>query len=242
MAYFRKVSPAEYVMLADSKPDYVPHINTFFVEGEGQLNLSDWKAAVEKVAHANPGCRLKLKRKGLMHYWDDEGEFPKVEKVDSDWDGTSSVNAWFMGKPIDPRTDPTCEVILLNGTKPRILVRTHHAVTDGIGTFHFIEEIFRALRGEPLMPALDTRDAWDIAMAEPRPEKFKPLVGGCPPLVPQAIEPNKLRGRWVKLSYPCSRSKMVEKMALAVANLARQTHSADSRVVVRLLTLSLIHI
>src|SRR5258708_9180803 len=53
--------------------------------------------------------------------------------------------------PLPLQTGPATELIIATGKITRLIVRTRHALMDGMGVLHFFQELFRALRGEPLL-------------------------------------------------------------------------------------------
>ena len=149
--YTRKATYNEHLFLAADA--YRPPVaNQFFIEGTGVLDHNKWQAAVEKASAANPGTRLRLKGHLGWSKWIDSGITPPVIEVDgSNWSGTGPDGAPFLMKQLNPRDSHTCEVLLIHGPTQRIAFRTHHAVTDGRGTFTWIEDIFRVLNSlEPL--------------------------------------------------------------------------------------------
>ena len=114
MSFYRKPSPLEITYAGPDTEETSPFVNQFFIEGEGELVIDDWRAAVEKVAAANKGSRLRLKGVWGWKYWDDQGPLASVEAIDTDWDGSSSENAPILGRPIDIRKGPNAEIILMN--------------------------------------------------------------------------------------------------------------------------------
>jgi hypothetical protein len=149
--YIRKLSSTErvYLILGDMYP---PFANQYFWEGTGVLDPVLWRAAAEQAAESNIGCRLALKGILSRARWVDSGIAPQIKEIDgSRWSGMSSDGAGFLATPLSPWDGHGCQILLIQGNPLRVVFRTHHAVMDGRGTQTLAEDVFRALRGEPLI-------------------------------------------------------------------------------------------
>lgn len=153
----------------------------YVFEGTGALSLDDLRSAVAEATKANPGARLVLRGclKGLR--WVAEGPIPTVSALPAWPDDNELPNA--LSKAFDVKRGPTCEVLLLNFPKTRIVFRCFHGVMDGRGLIHFAEEVFRALRGEKCKGAPSTltdseliRELVGDKFRPMRPLKFQPPV------------------------------------------------------------------
>ena len=128
----RHVSPTERVWLvADSLG--APFVITLVVLGEGSLGGLD--GAVEAASQANPGARGVLRGwlGGLR--WEDGGPVT-IRQVEPPSPGA------FAERRVEG-----LEVGVFDGG---LQLQVHHALMDGRGAWHLLEEVFRALRGEPL--------------------------------------------------------------------------------------------
>lgn len=150
----RDVSIASRLWLAAHR--LWPSVSTQLVlEGSGTFEPSLWKKAVAVASAANPGTRMVLK--GYVHFsrWVDSGINPPVRVMSTrEWDSFGSVGSEIINH-YSPRTGPMAEVILLEGEPARVLFRSHHALMDGRGTVTWAEDVFRALRGEPVEDSED---------------------------------------------------------------------------------------
>ena len=147
--YTRKLSFNERAFLVGAQLS-PPMANQMIFEGTGVLDCHRWRDAVAAASEANPGSRVILRGILGTSRWIDSGITPPVtEVIGSRWTGYNSENAPFLETPLNPRTGPTCEVLLVQGDTPRVIFRTLHGVMDGRGTFTWAEDVFRALRGEP---------------------------------------------------------------------------------------------
>jgi len=141
-----------------------PLCNQLFFEGSGSLDYAKWCKAVEIASEANPGSRLVLEGYLGSSRWVDSGLTPRVREVDgSTWDGYGPEGAPFLMERLLYHEGPTCEVILIRGSKPRVAFRTHHGVMDGRGTMTWIEDIFRALNGLDVLGAPLTLNDYQLA-------------------------------------------------------------------------------
>lgn len=139
-----------------------PFVNQMVLEGTGAMDLDELTDAVERASAANPGCRLILKGVLRRCYWIDSGLTPPVRRISGAlWDGYSQENAPFLHDRL-PFKGPTCEVLWVEGPKPRLIFRSHHGVMDGRGTWMWAEDVFRALRGEEPLGAYSSITKLDI--------------------------------------------------------------------------------
>jgi hypothetical protein len=153
----RPVSMPEYYhasVAASGRTLEVRRENGFCAEGAGQLSAEQWQAALDQVAAHNPGTRLRMIGEGRRARWDSDGLPPRLHMVEhSDWDARSESGADFLYETaFSLTTGPTVELVVVARPDNRslLVLRSHHAVMDGMGSMHFLHELFRALRGEPL--------------------------------------------------------------------------------------------
>ncbi len=129
-----------------------PFVNQLVLEGIGALKAEAVQRAVAAAGEANPGLRARLRGRLGWTRWSADGPEPGFREVDgARWDGNSPAGAPFLEELLDPFSGPVAEVLLVKGDQPRLVIRTHHAVTDGRGATLFAEDVFRALRGEALI-------------------------------------------------------------------------------------------
>jgi hypothetical protein len=125
------------------------------LEGVGpRFEPQMWHGALARASAENPGSRLRMIGKRWRACWLNDGQPPRLRLVEnSDWDGLSNDGAGFINaRPLSLEGTPTVELILVNNSLGRrfVVLRTLHAVMDGRSCLHFLLELFRALRGEPL--------------------------------------------------------------------------------------------
>ncbi|MCG8315622.1 MAG: hypothetical protein MI976_20630 [Pseudomonadales bacterium] len=233
MSFYRKPSPLEVTYVGTDTEDYSPFVNQFIVEGEGHLDLDRWKKAVEKASLANPGSRLILKGFWGFKYWDDQGPLPLVTKVKTDWDGSSSEGAPYLGGPINPRVGPNAQVILIDNEKPRIIFRSHHAMTDGQGMIHWMMDIFRALKDEDLVGSKGTTSEGDIIEKIDYPPR-QIVEGKCIPVAKPSQKPDERYCRWVRMSWQGKYTKLVPKLMLAMSRIAWRNNGDDGKIIFRI--------
>lgn len=235
MSFYRPLSPVEATFVATDTKEYTPFVNQFFAEGVGELNLEDWERAVAIAAKANPGMNLVLKGFWGWRHWDDEGPTPSVKKVHTDWDGRSSENSVCINSPINPYIGPTVEVILIESSiaPPKILIRSHHGVTDAKGMSHWLEECFRVLRGETPKGSPGKTSEWDIAKLHERPP-YSIKTGGCIPITPKSTNPSERYCRWTTVVWEGKYTKVVPKLILSASNLARSLYGDEGKVIFRI--------
>lgn len=154
----RPVSTPEYYhasVATSGKTLEVRRENGFCVEAQGQLPTERWQAALDAVAVVNPGCRLRMIGTGRKSRWDSDGKPPVLKVLEHcDWDGRSGDHMEAVyGTPFSLEDGPTVELVVIHrpGNRSLLVLRSHHAVFDGMGCMHFLQELFRALRGERLL-------------------------------------------------------------------------------------------
>ncbi|MFI5540227.1 peptide synthetase [Nocardia sp. NPDC051900] len=147
----RKITPTErlYFSTRQVTPPFVMHIA---VHGEGSLDPAAVQAAVDVASAAAPGTRLV--RDGRD--WVDSGLAATVRVVPG-W--SLNYNALehdaVLNSPIGPTPDRTTEVLLLTGAQTTVLFRAFHGVMDGMGMRMWVDDVFRALRGQRPLGAPD---------------------------------------------------------------------------------------
>lgn len=197
---------------------YPPYANQVVLEGSGRLDHKDLIKAVESASEANPGSRLVLKGALRKCYWIDSGKCPGIKIVkNGQWDGYSSDNAPFLTGQL-PYTGPTCQVIYVEGSVPRLVFRSNHGVMDGMGTFTWMEDIFKVLRGEEPIGSRSTLNEELLVMSlSKRSQKMHPI---------ESIGPTGKAGKfengvtWKRLTFYGAHSKLMGKVGNAIARSA----------------------
>jgi NRPS condensation-like uncharacterized protein len=148
----RKVSPAERIFLAIHKAA-CPYMIQLVLEGEGHLQLDELKAAVTKAAAVNPGMRMRCKGFLGSTRWVVHDETPHIKVLqEQDYPTLEDCDAHqFVTPEWKSVHGPVCEIILVEGVSPKLIIRGLHAAMDGQGALHILQEIFRALGSKPLI-------------------------------------------------------------------------------------------
>nr|AZF85944.1 hypothetical protein [Catenulispora sp.] len=182
----RPVSPIEWWIAAH--PAGTTPVLQIAVEGEGVLDYATLAAAVAAAGDACPGSRLV--RKGRT--WIDSGVAPRVRPIAVP-PGTPVTELSELQVPLPDKKGPTSEVLLAitpgTGTAPAratVIFRASHAVMDAGGVLLWARDVFRALRGEPLVGAPDPVTEVDVL-----PE----LEPGVTPEAPPKLECDSILGR-----------------------------------------------
>ncbi|HVK99649.1 MAG TPA: hypothetical protein VM553_07555 [Dongiaceae bacterium] len=234
MSFYRTPSPLEFSYIASDLPDTSPMVNQFFVHGEGNIDRQQLQDALIRAAEANPGMHTKLKGFWGWRHWDDAGPRPLLEEIDAPkWDGMSSEGCPRLGQPIDLRKDPLCQVSMIRAAGDLFLLfRTHHAISDGRGTVHYMHDVFRILRGEAPLGSTSKLTEWDIALREERPPR--PIVeGGSLPVLKCAQHPGERGCRWQRFYWDGDQNRFTAKLIFALGQLARE-HHGEGKVLLRI--------
>jgi hypothetical protein len=129
-------------------------IITMVLEGQSKVAPVEWSEALRRVVHANPGVCLRVQGSRQRARWTREGALPPQVRIIENcrWDGTSHRGVEAIEQtPLPLQTGPCTELIVATGQTTRLILRVRHALMDGMGILHFFQELFRALRGEPLL-------------------------------------------------------------------------------------------
>jgi hypothetical protein len=222
MSYYRRVSPGErtFHLARETDPFSRKYIQVV-IEGEGELKLSKWQAAIEQLAKVHVGSHLTLKGHLGFTRWDSEGAVPTVREIAPGWDGYDFDAPFLFPPPIDIRKDPLGEVVLLQGPVPRVLMRVHHAVMDGVGALLLARDVFRLLRSEDPLGSNSNASEIDVWRAHNFGKRKMPSVSK------DAITPfGSTHGRletkpvWERRSLPQHGIRIIPKLALMLAERA----------------------
>jgi hypothetical protein len=198
--------------------------NIIILEGEGALDPVRLRAALDLVAAVNPAARLRLHGDSWRARWTSDGPLPALRVVDNcGWDGRGHEGAEFIRAiPLLHDGAPVCELVVLKtpGRGDRLVVRAAHAAFDALGVFHLYHELFRVLRGEPLVGS--NADFTDVALMQHVGGKMQ---GGrftpCLSLTGQA-RGSEAGDLWAHIPIPGRRSNSMFRLVEALITFARR--------------------
>lgn len=225
-AFHRRVTTLErvFTLLHDMAP---PFATQLVLEGSGELDLSRWETAVAAACEANPGSRLVYKGCWRWATWVDSGAPAPVRLIDGNgWSGHGPEGAPFLRNPLPFKTTNSCEVLLVAGNPPRVVFRCLHAVMDGRGTLYWVEDIFRALRGEPLIGAhsMINDEEFSDDLKIPNRQDRKTRRYGAPTGAADGVEQGNV---WRRARLDGRFTKLLPLVALAMAKAARKRGEED---------------
>jgi hypothetical protein len=199
-----------------------PRLQAFFIHGHSTLSPQQWQGALDQVAAANPGTHLRMVGWSWWTRWKSDGAPPRLRIIDRcDWDMQSDRGSEFVNAtPLD--RGPTIELVVAGRSdgSTLLVLRSHHAVTDGIGRMHIAEELFRALRGEPLLGSNASFSDVDLVFGLGRGERPPPAVKvdwltGAP-------AGDEIGDTWRRISLGPPGKNLLGRVAEALAQFARQ--------------------
>ncbi|MBP9714568.1 MAG: hypothetical protein KBD60_12910 [Sterolibacterium sp.] len=229
--YIRTMSATERFSLAIN--ELYRYNIVALAEGTGNISRQQLQDAVEVAAAHNPGARVRLKSWLGWTKWVDSGIAPQVHEIQTpDWDCNSERGADFMDGSFDTLSGgPVCDLYLIPGEITRIVVRVLHAAMDARGLQHFVKDIFRVLRGESPIGSDSTLTDQDVKL------KFQDKIQGtqvdmeCMPILkPSTHDGEALRYIWRRAIVERNISSMLPKMAIFLAQHARQRTDAEGDV------------
>lgn len=184
------------------------------VEAPAPLDVDRWITAIDGAGAAWPGLRARLTGALRGTRWIAEDRPLPIEIGSTPWRGD--------------RPDPRLEAPLIPGPGARALLlpddgrvvfSAHHALTDGRGLFGFVEDVARALAGEPVRgavggPLIDAELARGLTDVTP----FEPPSPTAAPPFPG--EPAAVSGlTWRRRRLPAG-SNVVPRLVAAVRQMA----------------------
>lgn len=217
----RKVSPLERMFVLLHEMDR-PFSNQVVLEGTGTFDKALWEKAIREACEANPGSRLILKGVSGWSKWVDSGIAAPIKVIEnSDWSGYGPEGAPFLSDPLMFEKTHSCEVVLVPGNPLRAVFRTLHAIMDGRGTQLWVEDIFRALRGEPLVGTTSTINDEEYVVRLNNPQKWERKKRDC--LAPTGDKDGTEPGfTWRRTRIEGKYSKLLPQAAIAIAKETRK--------------------
>ena len=225
----RRVSTPEYYHAsvgASPKTLEGPRKVIFVLAGatDGSLKPEDWQRAIDQITAVNPGLRLRWSGSLGFSRWTSDGLPPRLRIIDEcTWDLSSSAGAEFITEtPLSLREGPTVEFIIANQGHGRVLVilRTLHAIVDGMGSFHVLYELFRALRGEPLLGGNATFSDVDLMLAVQAPKSESMHRPTC--WLTGEPEGDTQGDDWWRIKLGPVRKQLLAHLAVTLAEFAHQ--------------------
>ncbi len=208
------------------------HDVVIILEGSGHPDPQAWKDALSQAAQANPGARLRLVGKRQGARWISDGPMPALRCLDHcQWNGRSSegLDALFDTR-LCLEDGRTTEVILVHPSPEseqyKVIFRTSHAVMDGVGLLHFMQETFRALRGEPLLGSNATFTDTDLMHNGPRQTAVKDNKAQIASLMgpPQGDERG---GLWKRVTIPGPQPNLLPRLIALLGEYGRRQGERD---------------
>lgn len=190
-------------------------------EGVGHLSAERLRKAIAIASEANPGSRLCMKGIDPWTHWQENDVLPSVSEVEGkDWDGCGDAGAPFSDREhLDVRKAPSASYVIVHGETTRLIQRTHHATMDGLGAMQYLQDVFRAMRGEPVIGASGAETDLELAMrigARPR-----IISNAC--LSPFTRKSTRIPGStWARVRLSDVPKRPLARTILALSTLARR--------------------
>ncbi|REH40315.1 hypothetical protein DFR26_0515 [Paraperlucidibaca baekdonensis] len=189
--------------------------------------------AIARVAAVNPVLRLRWHGYLGRSRWLSDGPLPRLRVLEHClWDGLSSDGAECLDAPLSLRDGPCAEFIWAPQRAGRglLILRSFHAVMDGLGGMHLLHELFRALRGEALLgdnAAFSDADLMRATAIQPTPQQPYDTCALTEPA------PDALTGDdWCRLRFGPLQPRLLSQVAQALAEFAHQFSEVPVRIAV----------
>lgn len=231
--YRRKLSGIERYSLVINE---IHHYNVdAIIVGHGTMEVETLRRAVVTAATVNPGVRVRLKSFLGFTQWVDSGVAPEVKVVDAPhWDFCSEQGADFLLERFDPLAGGAiADVVLVRAQgKIALVFRALHAAMDGRSAAYWIADVFRALRGEPLIGGESTLTDFEVAArysdkfvddknnADKQADTLGPEYSSVVP--PSSEREKKVSYIWRAISIPRNVSNILPRAAVFLAQYARR--------------------
>jgi len=137
-----------------------------------------------------------------------------------------------VDKPLSPVEGPTCEVVLVPSMQGTSLVfRCFHGIMDARGLLHFAEDVFRALRGEPLIGATSTLNDTEFVQSMVGNRK-RPFLKSDRRTITGAVPARTSPVIWKRVTLDGPTPGLVAKIASFLSRHAAQFHDSPTRIMI----------
>lgn len=156
MTRLRPLTPTErlYRILEPELPPFAIQLRIALPELPQNGALTQ---ALSKTVRANPMLGAQCRGR----WWHDEGRMPRIVEIDG---GTAfSLRHAALLRRFDPSDGPPVELLRWPGAG--LVLRAGHVAMDAAGMLHFAQDLFRALRGEPLLGSAAELNDWAVLKA-----------------------------------------------------------------------------
>lgn len=190
------------------------------IEGTGTFDLEKWEQAVRAASLANVATHVTLKKKAFKYYWVESDVLPTVRVVsDSQWDGLSSKGIEYLPDRLCPVNGPICEVILVEGkgTKQRVIINALHGAMDGMSTVLWGCDVFRFLRGVPMIGSNSTLTNCEAVKGVKATKSATEEIDFVSLFEKKKPSKTGTGGIWVRKLIPQTISKVIPKICRVVA-------------------------
>lgn len=157
MPRIRRITPTEWLYLC-MEPELPPFAIQLRIALARLPTVDALTRALAACVDANPASRLQVRGR----WWWDEGRIPGVVRIEEGVPFSLDHPALHRRLPIDA---PPIELLWWPGAG--LVLRCAHALMDAAGLLHFAQDLFRALRGEPLLGSRGDLDDWSLIMSSP---------------------------------------------------------------------------
>ena len=194
------------------------------IEGQGVFAERELRAAIEHVVAATPACRLVIRGRWGFKRWQADGPLPSCRTIHRAWDGQHGKHLDFLDAPLDLFCGPVVDIIQVVSTNTYLVFRIHHAVMDGVAAMAFMQNFFRALRGEALENHHSVLTTETLKQENQVAQKPAPLLEALNPLgKPEAVRLPRQRERlWHRISIRGNDFLALPKVMVILAQAARR--------------------
>ncbi|CAM2759694.1 peptide synthetase, non-ribosomal [Legionella steigerwaltii] len=171
----RPITPSEKLYIVSDLMNYSFALQ-LVLEMDAEVDVSSLNQAIVQTNSSNSYVNLHANFRSINSIWYSRESLIDIEIVqviEREWDGQDIQHAsFFHGHQFNSGHSAT-QVTYIKGTRHFLLFRAFHGVMDGMGLYHWVNEIFRAWRKEPLIGTQLLMTDYDF-LKQNRKDEYRP--------------------------------------------------------------------
>ncbi|WP_454782361.1 non-ribosomal peptide synthetase [Legionella sp. WA2022007384] len=150
----RPITPSEKLYLVGDAMNHSFSLQ-LVLEMDSDVDVFSLNKAIIQASSANPYVHLRAKLGLINSIWykvpDEFIDPDTIQVIEMEWDGHDIQGvSLFHGHKFEPQ-NPATQIIYIKGKRHFLVFRAFHGLMDGMGLYHWVTEIFRSWRKQPLV-------------------------------------------------------------------------------------------
>lgn len=125
------------------------------LEMSDEVDISSLNQAIFQANTGNPNVPLRAHLGLINSFWyqskEDLMNANCVELIEAEWDGQEMQTVPFLRSEGFQPLQATTHIYVIKGKRHFIVFRAFHGLMDAMGLYHWVKDIFRAWRNQPLL-------------------------------------------------------------------------------------------